>query len=314
MENVLEDVNCIFCGSENYQPVYSRIDARYFLDENIYTMNKCKSCGGYFLSPRIKEQFISNYYPNEFYSENLTHGEIWKQEFRKNTIKYELFLKKMRPGKLLDIGCRDGSFVKFMELFGWEAEGYEYNENIRNRFDCHIFYNNLYQFPENSYDLITLWAVLEHLYNPNDYIEYCQKLLKPGGLLIVQVPKFNSFTGKFLIHEDVPRHVSAFTSSGLINYIEKFGFDLEKIDTTNPIYYGSSYGFLSYCTSIVKGSSQSEALRVIYGGQMGEANTVFMKLDMCMSKYLDRVLRKMNYWGQMTGIFKKRFEGCAEKI
>lgn len=305
MKNMLENANCIFCGSKTYKPLYSRIDARYYLDKNIYSMNQCKVCGGFFLSPRIKEQYISSYYPSEFYYGNQNPGEVWKQEFRKNCLKYELFLKNMKPGRLLDIGCRDGSFVKFMELFGWEAEGFEISEEIKNQYNCHIFYGDLYQFNKNSFDLITLWAVLEHLYHPNDYIEYCHNILKPSGSLIIQVPKFNSFTGKFLLHEDVPRHVSAYTSSSLIAYIKNFGFELEKIDTRNPIYYGSSVGFLQYFASRIKGESRPEALHTIYAERMNKQNKI-MKLDMFMSKYFDKVLRKFNYWGQMTAIFKKK--------
>ena len=303
-KNILEETSCIFCGSNKKKPLYSRIDARYFLDENLYTMNQCLDCESYFLSPRIKKEFLSRYYPNEFYYLDHTQASIWRQELQKNYKKYTYYLKNMKPGRILDIGCRDGSFVKFMELLGWQAEGYEYSNEVENRFGCNIRYENLYQFETESFDVITLWAVLEHLYNPNDYIEYCQKILKPGEIVIIQVPKYNSFTGKFLFHEDVPRHASAFTSTGLVKYIERFGFKLKKINTRCQIFYGNSYGFLYYASLLLRGKTQSEALLPIYKrGLLNE--TRLTKLDFKISLLLDVVLRRLDYWGQMTALFEK---------
>ena len=304
---MLEKVNCIFCGSNRFIAVYSKVDARYFLNANIYVMNQCSACGSYFLSPRVKEEDISEYYPSEFYSELDTSGEIWEKELTKNRKKYGLYLRELKPGKLLDVGCRDGSFVKFLELLDWQAEGFEYSEDIKNRFGCNIFYKDLYQFNENAFDVITLWAVLEHLYHPNDYMEYLHKILKPDGRLIIQVPKFNSFTGKVLLHEDVPRHVSAFTSNGLIKYIVKFGYNLIRINTRCNIFYGSSHGIIRYALLKLQGRNQTEVLRSIYDRRMMKED-VLNAVDLHFSKYLDILLRRFDYWGQMTAVFKKRIE------
>ena len=128
--------------------------------------------------------------------------------------------------------------------------------------------------------------------------------MKPGGRLIIQVPKYNSFTGKVLLHEDVPRHLSAFTSKGLIAYIEKFGYRFERINTRCTVFNGSSFGSLQYITSIFLGRSQSETLLIIYNEKFKKENNL-AKLDMYISNYLDIFLRKLDYWGQMTTVFKK---------
>ena len=304
MSENMEITNCIFCGSQEYQALYSRIDARYLLDNNVYVMNKCRKCGGLFLSPRVREESISFYYPDMFYYADETTSEIWKREYLKNHLKYRLYLKNLKPGKILDVGCRDGSFIKFLEPFGWQAEGFEYTDQIQNRFNCRIHYRDINQFAKNSFDVITLWAVLEHIYRPNEYIKCLQQMLKPGGYLIIQVPKYNSFTGKFLLHEDVPRHVSAYTSYSLVSYINSFGFCLEKINTRCPVFQSSSRGFLLYYLSKLKGNDQNHSLQLIYRNQY-DINSTLYKLDKKASRILDRFLRLADYWGQMTAVFVK---------
>lgn len=302
---LLENANCLFCGSNHFKVLYTRVDARYFLDENIYAMNQCLDCEGYFLSPRVKEDYIARYYPDEFYLDQDLPGEVWKKEFTKNRKKYELYLRALKPGKLLDVGCRSGSFVKFMELFGWQAEGFEYSDAIKNRFGCRIYYKDLFQFSDDEYDVITLWAVLEHLYHPNDYLEYFYKILKPDGCLIIHVPKYNSFTGRVLLHEDVPRHVSAFTSNWIIDYVEKFGFELSELNTRCTVSNGSSRGFLCYPVLRILGRGRFEVLRAIYDSR-GSRDGVINEIDRFLSTYLDMLLKRLNYWGQMTAVFKKK--------
>jgi len=301
---MIETTNCVFCGSDKFEVLYSRKDARFSLDENVYSMNQCKDCRGLYLSPRIRESEIWNYYPVDYYYEQLPPGEIMKRELHKNVGKYR-YLMNMKPGKLLDVGCRDGSFVKFMELFDWDSEGYEINQSVTNRFNCKISYGDFSQLKEASYDVITLWAVFEHLYDPKKYLIQISEMLKPGGYLIIQVPKYDSFTGKILLHEDVPRHVTAFTSKWINSYIEKFGFRRVRNNTRCTVFWGSSQGFLIYFIWRLVGNSKDEALRAIYRTNRVNLDSSLAKVDLFLSKHLDKALRKLDYWGQMTSVFQK---------
>lgn len=300
----VEVTSCIFCNSNKFKVLYSRKDARYSLDQNLYKMNKCSDCGGLYLSPRIPEREIWNYYPVDYYYENLTLNEIMFKELKKNGRKMQ-YLKELTPGKLLDVGCRDGSFVKFSELFGWNSEGYEFNDGVSKKFNCRITYGDFSQLENSSYDVITLWAVLEHLYHPNEYLEQINTMLKPGGYLIVQIPKFNSFTGKLLFHEDVPRHVTAYSSDWINLYIQKFGFEVIRMNTKCTIFRGSSQGFLIYFFKRLIGKSRDEALKSIYGVDSENLSSISRKIDLFLSKLLDKILRRIDVWGQMTIIYKK---------
>ena len=72
-----------------------------------------------------------------------------KKELSKNVGKYQ-YISAITPGRLLDVGCRDGSFIKFLELFDWKPEGYEAIGNATNRFNCKISYGDFSQLGEFS--------------------------------------------------------------------------------------------------------------------------------------------------------------------
>ena len=152
-----------------------------------------------------------------------------------------------------------------------------------------------------------MWAVLEHLYNPNDYIKYIYKILKPSGKLIIQVPKFNSFVSRILLCEDVPRHVSFYKLTWLINYIERYGFNVIKINTRCPIFYGSSQGFFRYFFMRLIRKDQLQASRNSFGLNSKKHGALY-EIDLFLSKYLDKILRRIDYGGQMTVVFEKKYQ------
>lgn len=302
--HTLEHTNCIFCGSGQYKAIFTKPDFRYHLDDNAYTMNLCLDCEGHFLSPRIKEQYIHRYYPGEFYFDQDDPAEIWAHQFDKNRKKYFGYLSDVKPGRLLDFGCRDGSFLRFAGLFGWTAEGFEYDTTLKNPFNCNIHYGDAALLPHDTYDVITLWAVLEHLYRPNDYLELFHDLLKPDGLMIIQVPKYNSLLGRLFLHDDVPRHVSAYTSKWLPRHLERFGFNVERINTRCDVFYGSSAGLIEYFIDRFVKMDHRRALRSLCYVQR-ENRGGLQRIDRWLAKGVDPLLKGLDYWSQMTVVARK---------
>lgn len=147
--------------------------------------------------------------------------------------KYALLKKHLKQkSSLLDIGCGTGAFMDFMKKKGFEVLGVESNKKARNI--CIENKLQVYATEEglvsNSFDMISLWHVLEHLPEPEEKLVAYRDSLKPGGLLVIAVPNFESHDRIHYQQDwaalDVPRHLWHFTPKGLIKSADESGFDL----------------------------------------------------------------------------------------
>jgi len=142
-----------------------------------------------------------------------------KNKALKNKLK--LINIKSQKGKLLDIGAGTGDFLVVANNDGWQTIGTEPSEKAKG-----IAINKGVKFAEslsslenNSFDVITMWHVLEHVPNLEEYIIELKRLLKPSGTIIIAVPNFKSFDaeyyGKFWAAYDVPRHIWHFSKTAI---------------------------------------------------------------------------------------------------
>jgi len=148
---------------------------------------------------------------------------------------------------LLDFGCGTGDFLKVCQMNGWVITGIEPNQKARamaNQKLNHKVFDvaELSHLKNNSFDVITLWHVLEHLPNYREDIETLKNLLKPKGVLVIAVPNFESFDANyyqsFWAAWDVPRHLWHFSQ----HTISKLFRDLKmKVLETKPMYFDSFY-------------------------------------------------------------------------
>ncbi|WP_333598989.1 class I SAM-dependent methyltransferase [Flavobacterium sp.] len=135
--------------------------------------------------------------------------------------KLKLINTQSQKGKLLDIGAGTGDFLVVAKNDGWHITGIEPSEKAKT-----IAINKGVKFAEslavlesNSFDIITMWHVLEHVPNLEEYILELKRLLKPSGTIVIAVPNFKSFDatyyGKFWAAYDVPRHIWHFSKTAI---------------------------------------------------------------------------------------------------
>jgi SAM-dependent methyltransferase len=140
------------------------------------------------------------------------------------------------PGQLLDIGCATGEFMSFTRQHGWNVSGIELVGKAA-QIAREVHGLNVYQgpiesiaLPENHFDVITLWDVLEHLPSPRTTLIHARRLLKPGGLLVFSIPNLTSFDryifGTSWIGWDAPRHLYLFSPDNLDQLMKIAGFSL----------------------------------------------------------------------------------------
>jgi len=138
-----------------------------------------------------------------------------------------------KTGKLLEIGCGDGSFLNSMAKLGWQTQGVELSERAanlaRNKYNLNIYNGPLEhaikQIEDSSFDVVVMWGLLEHLENPSEVLRIAKLLLRKGGLLVIYTPNANS-----LFHR-IARLIN-FLTFGLL----KFPMDLI-VMAMHPMYF-----------------------------------------------------------------------------
>ncbi len=166
---------------------------------------------------------------------------LWPQKWQGVLSSY-IFLKKDYGNRILDVGCGNGHFLKFMKQAGWEVWGVEPDEKAcdvaKSQGIDNIFCGTLsdVDLPANYFDVITLRHVIEHLWDPEDNLLIIRRLLKPTGRIVIATPNIKSFLHTIFKDSwrdlDPPRHLVLFSPKSLKAICNKCGFQKEKIFTS----------------------------------------------------------------------------------
>ncbi|MES2410158.1 MAG: class I SAM-dependent methyltransferase [Bacteroidota bacterium] len=163
------------------------------------------------------EDYISHTDGKRSFFEKMYH--LIKTNALKNKIK--LINTQSEKGKLLDIGAGTGDFLVAAKSDGWNSTGIEPSEKAKAiAINKGVFFaDNLSDLDNHSFDIITMWHVLEHVPNLDEYILELKRLLKPTGTILIAVPNFKSFDanyyGRFWAAYDVPRHIWHFSKTAI---------------------------------------------------------------------------------------------------
>jgi ubiquinone/menaquinone biosynthesis C-methylase UbiE len=143
-------------------------------------------------------------------------------------------------GRVLDLGCGTGEFLSGFDSKRWEMVGVEPNplgyKIAAKKQGIKIYPKELAdcRFPDDYFDLITAWHVLEHLSSPRAGLKEVQRILKKNGLLALETPNIESLPFRVFqknwFHLDVPRHLSFYSPKTIRRILNKTGFKIIKID------------------------------------------------------------------------------------
>jgi 2-polyprenyl-3-methyl-5-hydroxy-6-metoxy-1,4-benzoquinol methylase len=192
--------------------------------------------------PQPEEKNLAKYYESDDY---ISHTDGKRSLFEKVyhfvktiALKSKLnLINDLQPskGKLLDIGAGTGDFLALAKQYGWNTTGVEPSEKAKSIAlkKGVSFVENTNLLDENSFDLISMWHVLEHVPNLEEQIKELKRLLKPNGTILIAVPNFNSYDAKqygtFWAAYDVPRHLWHFSKTAIRMLFEKEELKLEKV-------------------------------------------------------------------------------------
>ena len=225
--------NCPLCNLDNHEDL--------FIKEGFLHV-RCKSCSMVYVNPTLKEEKTHSFYNNEESYNKVLMNKL-QMQMDKKRFSYSLDIIDSlvkNKNKIIDYGAGPGFFLEHAISRGWDATAVELNYfcvqklkslNI-NVIDRSGEQKNI---EENKYDCATLWAVLEHIVNPNKTLKEIYKMLKPEGLLALIVPNFDSLAVRILQERCATfggeSHVNHFNPFTLEKMLNSNGFEKIEMET-----------------------------------------------------------------------------------
>jgi SAM-dependent methyltransferase len=243
---------CPLCSNQKVKPLSFRYD---FMGRFLYGVS-CTSCRLVYVHPQPSDSEIEEMYSEEYFTEcdesQGAHGTRAYMELasegkkeRENAAKrFDQNLRKYQEGKgdFLEIGCGPGFFLAELQRLGWATRGLELSQYAvdyaRNELGLDVCCDNIKSgaFPDNSFDVVYLGDVLEHLPDPIGSLRQIHAWLKSGGLIVIAVPStmnlLSAKMGMFLYNKlnrmktlkIPPYHLFEYTPTTLPLVLETAGF------------------------------------------------------------------------------------------
>ena len=230
-------IKCIICDEKDEELLYHFQD--HYLG-NTWNMVRCRQCGLVYLNPQPDQQTLRQTY-HKIYSQNN------EKRLKSPLETIEHLLRKLRAveiigfrkkGEILDIGCGRGIMLKYLKEKGWKIKGIEFSEDTGSiakrilREDLYMGTDSIKQFNDETFDVVVIDYVLEHVAQPYKILNEVNRVLKSKGLLIVSVPNMESLQAVWAkdkwFHLDIPKHLFHFSSKTLTELLNKAEFSVIK--------------------------------------------------------------------------------------
>lgn len=276
----MERNTCPLCNSEDirlfrkgtFDPGTLRVDNFKITDSqygSLWTFFKCRSCGFVFFNPYIPGDEIVSFYSQLEDREYSAEAEGRSKNF--NTILKRL--RRLEPGStLLDIGAASGIFLDLARKDGFTVDGIEPSsylvEEAKNRYRLDVFNGTLEEFhaqkqsgkqDDKKYSVVTLLDIIEHLVEPDRFMDDVDKLLEDNGLLVLVTPDIGSLAarvmGKRWWHYRIA-HINFFNRKALRYFFEKHGYQIVKTKK-----YVWNFSLFYLLTRIFPGLKQRKSLQ-----------------------------------------------------
>ena len=240
-----EHVACDLCGSKEQRVLHIKRD--YVTGQNV-TLVEC-SCGMAFVNPMPTVEAIPRLYPEEYLKDKPLSHSLYKEMLK--------LLPRHPSGSLLDIGCGRGDFIARASEAGWKAEGVDLIA-WENPSDLSIRVGDFptMDFPQDHYDVITAWAVLEHVRSPSLFFQKISRLLKHDGVFLFTAPNFEALGMRTSCTEDIPQHLSLFSKRSVFRHLSNVGLEARKIYHTDKLYTCYPFGLFRYAISRLNGREE----------------------------------------------------------
>lgn len=246
----MEYINCILCEID---------DTHLLVKKDFYNVVQCKRCGLVYLNPRLDEEELTKLYNKSLISidEDIPVNQSATGHDIHNIKKFNIAIRLIKKHKkhirnIFDLGCSKGIFLDLAFKEGWIPHGSDVNRHLikknKKKYGNQVKLQsgNHIEFPDQYFDVVTLFDVAEHLPNPIDTFQEVSRILKVDGFLVLSTPNIEGLfpiltyysIGKFVgawEHPTPPGHVFQFSQKTLRKAFDKAGLTL--VDFANHEIY-----------------------------------------------------------------------------
>jgi SAM-dependent methyltransferase len=210
--------------------------------QGLRSLVQCQGCSLVRLHPLPAPSEIPAFYGSDYYGElNQKFGpltELFILLFRLARVR-ALHALGVKGGKVLDVGCGRGQFLRLLSRLGYDVRGTELSADSAAAAQCHLGDRvragslNSCAFADEEFDAVTAWQVFEHLHGARETLRECRRILKPGGALVLSMPNIDSWQHRWAssewFHLDLPRHLYHYSPVTLRRLLESEGFVLSRV-------------------------------------------------------------------------------------
>lgn len=218
---------CRLCGGKSRHIILHDIITRY---NDRFVLNRCDYCGLVTTDPMPSDKMLQQYYDRDYWQSGaLKTSSLFDTLYRLRMAPIVSAIRQYATydSKILDWGCGDGSFIKLLRNLGLHCFGIDtYMKDLN---DPQVSATTIEKadFPAEYFDIITCWHVLEHLAAPLTSVKHALRLLKTGGLIIIEVPNLDSVGFQIFRRRwqplEIPTHLNHFTPATLQKVFEAAG-------------------------------------------------------------------------------------------
>ena len=267
----MEQCACPLCGQD--RPEFYRAGRdRAHGTPGQFRLVRCRNCRLVYLNPRPTEHEIGDLYPPDYGPHQVVRsrlGHIRRIDVGYGMSKRARFVERYvsRRGYALDIGCGTGEFLLELRSRGWQVVGQEISDNaaiaaIEAGLDVRTSALDRCGFEAESFDLVTLWDVIEHLPDPLSALREIRRILRPSGLLVLSTPDIESLDSRLFAgwwHGlEMPRHLVLFGPETIRQALQRAGFQVQLIGNTSA---GSYHVRLLSIQALIRDLRVPEPLR-----------------------------------------------------
>ncbi len=222
---------CILCDSRGFEVIHQKGQWRYL---------RCLNCGLVSLFPRATVQMLMQEYQSYLPTDPM-EIDRWDTMMKPVVVKSADLIESASPigqGRLLDVGCGFGFFLREMKARGWNVEGVEVSHQGRqyaqNKWSVCVHPRPLEELslPSNLFDVVTLFYVIEHVHDPLKLLWEVNRVLKPGGLVLLRWPHSTPIVqmlgpiSRKLDLYHTPYHLYDFSPQTAKRMLDRCGFEL----------------------------------------------------------------------------------------
>ena len=250
--------SCNLCGSSKFKFLFFSKD-RMFNIPGQFTVKKCIECSLVFLDPQPSQDVLKKHYPSKkYYSYHRSKKKGLFEFVREYLVEhsyspnvFSIFVSSfiqsvpaipfyVKNGKLLDIGCGDGDTLTLLKKLGWKTYGLDIDAKAveaakQRKLNVKMgTFRELSSYPDNYFDVIRMYHVIEHIDDPSLCLSLISKKLKREGELLIGTPNVKSIIAglfkAYWYNLDTPRHLFLFSPSILAKLLGKNNFQVNKVE------------------------------------------------------------------------------------